>query len=147
MSDSMYDKLGDLLNQVLESGEIPLKKASPDSGDAFFDENGSGGDFSGAGGDSAGADGETAGADGEAAGTDGEPARKVHPTLSQQNALDFLGISLDFNYEQAREAYRQRLKYFHPDRRGNNEVLQKVARDKTRQTIEAWKEVSSLFEK
>lgn len=111
----MFDKLGDLLNDVLETGSIPeSKKASPEADDAFFAEE--------------------------------SPKEARTLTKAQKKAFDFFGISEDATSVQARNAYRAKLKYFHPDRHGDNPVLQKVARDKTRQTLEMWEIISSVFE-
>ena len=37
-----------------------------------------------------------------------------------------------------KKAYKERLKYFHPDKHTGNAILEKIATDKTRQVVESF---------
>ncbi|MBD5447907.1 MAG: J domain-containing protein [Treponema sp.] len=164
MPDSMYDRLGDMLHDVLESGAVPVHSAingtqtaeehigntRTDKNDAFADKKSA------------------------------QPAEDMPPwqksTTSEQNrqnveqpnqnisrkkkrqppvyhvipadvraALAFFGLNEMAGHDEAKKAYHEKLKYYHPDRHGSNPVLQKVAREKTRSVIAAWKTLERFF--
>ncbi|MBQ3966944.1 MAG: DnaJ domain-containing protein [Treponema sp.] len=75
----------------------------------------------------------------------GRRQKKLSP--AEQSALKTLGLDENTSLEEAKKAYREKLKYYHPDRHGDNPVLQKVAREKTRLVLESWEILSSFFEK
>ena len=149
MPDSMYDRLGDMLSDALESGnffaeeknqkektqeEKSRKEAettqSPDrekSANQFHDRE------------------ESAGQTKKNEKISGRRPKKLSP--AEQSALKTLGLDENASLEEAKKAYREKLKYYHPDRHGDNPVLQKVAREKTRLVLESWEILSSFFEK
>lgn len=149
MPDSMYDRLGDMLSDALESGnffaeeknqkektqeEKSRKEAetsqSPDrekSANQFHDRE------------------ESAGQTKKTEKISGRRPKKLSP--AEQSALKTLGLDENASLEEAKKAYREKLKYYHPDRHGDNPVLQKVAREKTRLVLESWEILSSFFEK
>ena len=145
----MYDRLGDMLSDALESGnffaeeknqkektqeEKSRKEAetsqSPDrekSANQFHDRE------------------ESAGQTKKTEKISGRRPKKLSP--AEQSALKTLGLDENASLEEAKKAYREKLKYYHPDRHGDNPVLQKVAREKTRLVLESWEILSSFFEK
>ena len=149
MPDSMYDRLGDMLSDALESGnffaeeknqkektqeEKSRKEAettqSPDrekSANQSHDRE------------------ESAGQTKKTEKISGRRSKKLSP--AEQSALKTLGLDENASLEEAKKAYREKLKYYHPDRHGDNPVLQKVAREKTRLVLESWEILSSFFEK
>ena len=52
--------------------------------------------------------------------------------------LSFIGIPENAGFEEAKKIYREKLMYYHPDRRADNPVLQKVAKEKTARLLESW---------
>lgn len=62
--------------------------------------------------------------------------KKLSPEL--ERAYRTLDISVSATLEDVKKAYKEKLKYYHPDRHQENEVLQKVATTKTKQVVEAY---------
>jgi DnaJ-domain-containing protein 1 len=134
--DSMYDKLGDLLSSALESGEIPRKKDSAASASAAAEEeippsvhNGTRTKI-------------TRILSGE------KKLRKGEIIHSYNTAAVFpdyvarsyavLEIETDASEDEIRNAYRAKLKIFHPDMNSSNETIQKIAKQKTSEIIKAY---------
>lgn len=162
MPGSMYDRLGDMLHDVLESGAIPADdRTSAQAAHNPAGDTGAGGSDSHA----AEPHGQTAEepafqsthSEKEASQRRGEQyvrttRRKkrrvsIAPLMPAQarNALAFLGLTETATREDAKKAYHEKLKYYHPDRHGDNPVLQKVAREKTQRVIEAWETLERFF--
>lgn len=127
-----FSKLGSLLSQVLEAGELPSasadnkadtgaeKAAAPDSAFSVH------------------------------AAPDHAAAMRATPktlTKTEQEAFKTLSIPEQAGFDEARAIYRAKLKRFHPDMQGDNSVLQTVARKKTAQCIAAWQTVKRAFER
>lgn len=162
MPDSMYDRLGDMLHDVLESGTVPVR-SSTTVGSQTAERNA----------DGAKTDKHTAFADRKAQSAEktspqqnndsgqhrknaeqpkqNAPRKKrrssVYPVLPAdvREALAFFGLDETASRDDAKKAYHEKLKYYHPDRHGDNPVLQKVAREKTRSVIAAWKILERFF--
>src|SRR5574344_209494 len=120
MSESMFDKLGDLLSKALDSGEIPHKDTSlnNDSGDSVTTDTRSSFDSS----------------------SGSSKAERIPvPPYTVANALKTLGLTADLTYKEARDAYRKKLKQFHPDKNNSNPIVQNIAKEKTESIIGAWK--------
>ena len=61
--------------------------------------------------------------------------------------LSYAGISDVYcKAEDLKKAYKDKLKYYHPDRHADNETLQKIATDKTRQVVEAYNLIVKFLE-
>ena len=133
---SMFDKLGDLLSEVLETGELPENKA--DSPDFFSREE------------------ESPQKEERAEEKTGGQSSKSNPAFSKtkvqaipdtvKSAFDFIGISEEADFDSAKKIYREKLMYYHPDRRNSNPVLQKVAKEKTERLLREWKTVEKWYE-
>ena len=161
----MYDKLGDLLSETLDSGIVfsepkvekstiekdsPEEKAAPETAHK--------------------SEGEHENVKARSAQTSGrKKAQKKKPRIdpsfltadnvkksgeilrfsqTPQNivqAFDFFKISPLSTYEETKKAYREKLMYFHPDKWGDNAVLQKIAKEKTEQIIYFWKLLEDWF--
>lgn len=119
MSESMFDKLGDLLSEALDSGKIPQKDASlnSDSGES------------------------------EKTDSSKKAERIPIPPYDVADALKTLGLTADLTYKEAHDAYRKKVKQFHPDKNSNNPVVQKVAKEKTESFISAWKIAEPWYKK
>lgn len=120
MPDSMYDRLGDMLSDALDSG-------------IFFAEKHKSGKETQENVEKKRQSEEKSTA---------KTARKDMPS-AVKTALALLGLDENATIDEAKKAYHEKLKYYHPDRHGTNPVLQKVARDKTRQVIEAWNVINA----
>ena len=132
---SMFDKLGDLLSEVLETGELPKNKA--DSPDFFQNQEESPQE-------------EKASQKPNSTFTQihtesSKPKVRIIPALVK-SALDFIGISEEADFDSAKKIYREKLMYYHPDRRNSNPVLQKVAKEKTERLLKEWKTVEKWYE-
>ena len=132
---SMFDKLGDLLSEVLETGELPKNEA--DSPDFFQKQEESPQE-------------EKASQNKKSAFTQTQTVSSKHkariiPAIVK-SALDFIGISDEADFDSAKKIYREKLMYYHPDRRNSNPVLQKVAKEKTERLLKEWKTVEKWYE-
>ena len=70
--------------------------------------------------------------------------KKVTPEI--ERAYRLLGIETSATPDDVKKAYKEKIKYYHPDKYNDNAVLQKVATDKTRQVVEAYKLISDFLE-
>lgn len=161
MPDSMYDRLGDMLHDVLESGTVPVRSATT-VGPQATEENANGAEIDKY---NKFADGKAQSAEipprqnddsGQHRKNAGQPKQNtprkkrrssVYPVLPAdvRNALTLFGLDETASRDDAKKAYHEKLKYYHPDRHGDNPVLQKVAREKTRSVIAAWKTLEQFF--
>ena len=149
MPDSMYDRLGDMLSDALESGNFFAEEKNPKE-KTQEEKSRKEGETSQSPDREKRADQshdreENAGQTKKNEKISGRRQKKLSP--AEQSALKTLGLDENASLEEAKKAYREKLKYYHPDRHGDNPVLQKVAREKTRLVLESWEILSSFFEK
>ncbi len=130
----MYDRLGDLISEVLETGELPPNQKDepePQKTEQFTPPPE------------------------QSESTVKKP--KIQPKQQYQiiknyipnevkNALKFIGISESASFEEAKKIYREKLMYYHPDRRNDNPVLQKVAKEKTERLLSEWAKIEKWHE-
>ena len=128
---TMFDKLGDLLSEALEKGELPK------SGEFSQAENIEGifSDFNFI--------------QRKRNQPSPPPQNSVKKTIPKEvkSAFAFIGLSEEADYESAKKIYREKLMYYHPDRRNDNPVLQKVAKEKTAMLLKNWKILESWYGK
>lgn len=114
--ESMYDKLGELLSKTLDSGFIPKK-----SEEKIKEKNFSQKDKI-------------------------KEEEKIRPLPENvKSAFKKIKIPENCNFEEAKKIYREKLMHYHPDRRNENYVLQKVAKEKTEELLADWKIVENYF--
>ena len=153
---TMYDRLGSLLSEALEKGELPkTNEDSPRSSDFF--------------------ESPAQNRSSEQADSATKPKIKVFTFRSTTNsnqqkqkispqkkpdyqviknfipeqvksALAFIQIPETASYEEAKKIYREKLMYYHPDRRADNPVLQKVAKEKTARLLKEWQLIENWYE-
>lgn len=141
--ETMYDKLGDLLNETLKSGQVKFKKKikypqkeipheEKKSEENFSKENVS--------------KNKTKTEQKKQA----EPLnnkvsylKKITPEI--ERACRLLDITTSANSNDVKKAYKEKLKYFHPDKYDKNPVLKKVATNKTRMIVEAYELLMKSF--
>lgn len=70
--------------------------------------------------------------------------KKLTPEL--ERAYRLLGIETSATPDDVKKAYKEKIKYYHPDKYNENPVLQKVATDKTRQVVESYKLLCDFLE-
>lgn len=148
----MFDRLGDLLSETLEEGEIPFVRINPKEENAG----------------SSGSDSASKAASGSRAEKTENPRyeeeqktdsssrknssgqqgtsrkasakktvlKKVTPQLSF--AYRLLGITFSATAEDIKKAYKEKLKIYHPDKYESNPVMKKVATGKTKQVIDSF---------
>ncbi len=63
--------------------------------------------------------------------------RRVTPEL--EKAFSLLGLASTAGKEDVKRAYKAKLLYYHPDRYAGKEVMEKVANDKTREVVNAYR--------
>lgn len=153
--ETMYDRLGDLLNETLEAGHVKFVKPKPmekpqekeipreepkvempkDGTKHSWNENRreknvppKSGKFHDSGQKST-----------------GTIIKYVSPDL--ERALRLLGVTSSASKEEVKKAYKEKLQYYHPDKHAGNPILEKVAGDKTRQVVEAYEMICKYLEK
>lgn len=70
--------------------------------------------------------------------------KKITPEL--EKAYKLLDVPFNSTLEDLKKAYKDKLKYYHPDRHADNETLQKIATDKTRQVVESYNLIVKFLE-
>ena len=180
----MYDKLGELLSETLEAGEIKFvrverpQKKQPESREDAEDTKNADAAYGAEGAESSGEKSQEAKSD-SSAGKSGSQSsgyqqkeggtqnrrrssgssgpkkkpvannsyfyKKITPEL--ERAYRLLDINFQSSLDDAKKAYKEKLKYYHPDRYAGNEVLTKVATDKTRQIVESFNMISEFLTK
>ncbi len=187
---TMYDRLGDLLNETLDAGEVRFVKVPVGGSAAAGSDRG----FSPEGDSSLDTENlEPAGA--KNMGTESEPVtdgdsiagsrfgtfregfsdryrppeqeafvykagdpgvrvekpklksfvyRKITPELEW--AYRLLSVETSATPEQIKKAYKEKLKYYHPDRHAGNQVLEKVANEKTTQVLKAFELIRQFLD-
>lgn len=120
--ESMYDKLGELLSDALDSGFIPPKEEKqkktekPEQKAALQKDKIK------------------------------EEKTKLRPLPENvKAAFNKAQIPESSTFDEARKIYREKLMYYHPDRRNENPVLQKVAKEKTEILLENWKIIEEYY--
>lgn len=144
-SETMYDRLGDLLSKTLETGfvktaapgkkvkdgarkkntEQKLRSSAEQNQTATRREN-------------------TATHENRQAFVYHSAVKKITPELAR--AYRLLGITFSATTEDVKKAYKEKIKYYHPDRHTVNAVMQKIATDKTRQVVEAFTLIMKFLE-
>lgn len=141
--ETMYDRLGDLLNETLKSGQVKFKKktehnkkeipkkekAAEESFSRNIHKNK----------DKAGQKKSA-----EFKGTENIPLKKITPEI--ERAFRLLDITASANSSDVKKAYKEKLKYFHPDKYDKNPVLKKIATNKTRMIVEAYNLLMKSFQ-
>ena len=128
MPESMYDKLGDLLNAALDSGFIlgEKKRGFPPNNEENSEK-----------------------LDEKSEKPKEESFQKENAVVpipaSVKKAFSKIQIPEESDFESAKKIYREKLKFYHPDRRNDNPVLQKVAKEKTEQILTSWKIIENYF--
>lgn len=163
----MYEKLGDLLNETLEAGRVKfvhIEREEP-TGEAEGGTEGSRAEGQAAEEESSGT-GENFSRQKEAdfadsfyrAETEAERRyfrtsrgdqdadsssfrrviyRRITPEL--EKAFSLLGLESTTDKDAVKKAYKEKLLYYHPDRYAGKEVMEKVANDKTREVVAAYR--------
>lgn len=151
-SETMYDRLGDLLSKTLETGfvktaapgkkvkdgarkkntEQKLRSSAEQNQTATRREN------------TANRRENTATHENRQSFVYHSAVKKITPELAR--AYRLLGITFSATTEDVKKAYKEKIKYYHPDRHTVNAVMQKIATDKTRQVVEAFTLIMKFLE-
>lgn len=67
----------------------------------------------------------------------------AHPDI--QKACTFVGVTDEMSYSQAKSLYHKKLLRFHPDKNSDNEVIKKITREKTLELVKAWKIIEKWY--
>lgn len=158
-SETMYDRLGDLLSKTLETGfvktaapgkkvkdgarkkntEQKLRSAAEQNQTATRREN-----TATRRENTANRRENTATHENRQAFVYHSAVKKITPELAR--AYRLLGITFSATTEDVKKAYKEKIKYYHPDRHTVNAVMQKIATDKTRQVVEAFTLIMKFLE-
>lgn len=137
MPDSMYDKLGELLSEALDSGN-------------FFYEN----PYSAQNTQQKSYEKEKI--------IDPVQEKKKNPHEKSphknkillknagteiQKAAKIIGITDEMSLEDAKKQFRKKLMRFHPDKNADNETMRKITKEKTEQILSNWKILEEWFSK
>lgn len=152
-SETMYDRLGDLLSKTLETGfvktaapgkkvkdgarkkntEQKLRSAAEQNKTATHREN-----------TTTRRENTTTHRENRQSFVYHSAVKKITPELAR--AYRLLGITFSATTEDVKKAYKEKIKYYHPDRHTVNAVMQKIATDKTRQVVEAFTLIMKFLE-
>ncbi len=160
----MYDRLGELLNETLEAGEIRFIKVDSEGDFKTNDENVLKKESPKKNQESNPLKSSSAGEDSffyknESEKTEQAKVKHQKPKISKHyyiyktitpevsNAYRLLDLRTTDSLDDVKKAYKEKLKYFHPDRYEDNAVLKKIATDKTQQIVEAYKLLNEFLSK
>lgn len=121
--ESLYDKIGDLLKETLDAGYVkPQKTAGYDFTEKLDNDKKE----------------ETHAFKENSKEQVLQKKSRKKITKELQRAYRLLEITFSATEEDVKKAYKEKLKYYHPDFHKKTKILQKVAADKTRQVIESY---------
>lgn len=152
-SETMYDRLGDLLSKTLETGFVKTAAPSKKVKDGARKKNTEQKLRSAAEQNQTATHRENTANRRENTATHREnrqsfvyhsAVKKITPELAR--AYRLLGITFSATTEDVKKAYKEKIKYYHPDRHTVNAVMQKIATDKTRQVVEAFTLIMKFLE-
>ena len=129
--ETMYDKLGDLLNETLEAGAVKFVRIERTEQEEAEQEPQK---------PHVEAEAEQ---EPERKETPPKPRRVIYKKLSPEleRAYRLLDITVSASADDVKKAYKEKLKYFHPDHYAGNAVLEKVATTKTREVVKAYNDI------
>lgn len=64
-----------------------------------------------------------------------------------QKAAEIIGITDEMSLEDAKKQFRKKLMRFHPDKNADNETMRKITKEKTEQILSNWKILEEWFSK
>lgn len=154
--ETMYDRLGDLLNETLQAGHVKFVKPKPAaepekekaSQETEIPET-----------ETKKADASSERKESAGTGKKSEPADFLRPRQKAtgtiikaippevERACRLLGVNANATKEEVKKAYKEKLQYYHPDKHAGNPILEKVAGDKTRQVVEAYSLMIAFLER
>ncbi|MDO5772773.1 MAG: DnaJ domain-containing protein [Spirochaetales bacterium] len=141
--ETMYDKLGDLLNETLKSGQVKFKKKIKYSEEEIpHEEKKSEKNFTKENVSKNKTKTEQK-KQTELLNNKFSYLKKITPEI--ERACRLLDITASANSNDVKKAYKEKLKYFHPDKYDKNPVLKKVATNKTRMIVEAYELLMNSF--
>lgn len=152
-SETMYDRLGDLLSKTLETGFVKTAAPGKKVKDGARKKNTEQKLRSSAEQNQTATRRENTANRRENTSTHREnrqsfvyhsAVKKITPELAR--AYRLLGITFSATTEDVKKAYKEKIKYYHPDRHTVNAVMQKIATDKTRQVVEAFTLIMKFLE-
>lgn len=152
-SETMYDRLGDLLSKTLETGFVKTAAPGKKVKDGARKKNTEQKLRSAAEQNQTATRRENTANRRENTATHREnrqsfvyhsAVKKITPELAR--AYRLLGITFSATTEDVKKAYKEKIKYYHPDRHTVNAVMQKIATDKTRQVVEAFTIIMKFLE-
>lgn len=152
-SETMYDRLGDLLSKTLETGFVKTAAPGKKVKDGARKKNTEQKLRSAAEQNQTATRRENTANRRENTATHREnrqsfvyhsAVKKITPELAR--AYRLLGITFSATTEDVKKAYKEKIKYYHPDRHTVNAVMQKIATDKTRQVVEAFTLIMKFLE-
>lgn len=152
-SETMYDRLGDLLSKTLETGFVKTAAPGKKVKDGAHKKNTEQKLRSAAEQNQTATRRENTANRRENTATHREnrqsfvyhsAVKKITPELAR--AYRLLGITFSATTEDVKKAYKEKIKYYHPDRHTVNAVMQKIATDKTRQVVEAFTLIMKFLE-
>lgn len=153
--ETMYDRLGDLLNETLQAGHVKFvkpKQVKKCEEKKSVQEETSKPEETGKKEDSVSCKKRTSGP-GKTYGPQKFERPKPQATgviikalpPEVERACRLLGVNSSASKEEVKKAYKEKLQYYHPDKHAGNPILEKIAGDKTRQVVEAYELISKYL--
>ncbi len=143
----MFDKLGDLLSEALEKGELPKSEDKPhdESVEATFSDFNFIAKKNEDNSQQKKRTGSAQKESGEASSSKKDFSVPRSLPENVRNAFTFINIPEAADFDEAKKIYREKLMYYHPDRRNDNPVLQKVAKEKTARLLKEWEIIEKWY--
>ena len=153
--ETMYDRLGDLLNETLQAGHVKfvkLKQVEKGEEKKPVQEKNSKAEGTAKKEEPVSCKKETSGS-----GKTSDPQKFYRPKQQAtgiiikalppevERACRLLGVTATSSREEIKKAYKEKLQYYHPDKHTGNPILEKIAGDKTRQVVEAYELISKYL--
>lgn len=153
--ETMYDRLGDLLNETLQAGHVKFVK--PKQVEKGEEKKAAQEKTSKAEGTAKKEDPVSCKKETSGPGKTSGPQKFYRPKPQAtgiiikalppevERACRLLGVTATSSREEIKKAYKEKLQYYHPDKHAGNPILEKIAGDKTRQVVEAYELISKYL--
>lgn len=128
----IYEELGKLLNQTLERGQIKFVKVDNPLTEEVLKEANSNAD-------------QNKPKEKKQSKKSTGPAiyKSFRIDAKLETSLRILSCNINSTDEEIKKAYKEKIKYFHPDNYDNNEIVKNIATKKTAQILEAYEYILS----
>jgi len=150
MPDSMYDKLGKLISDAIESGNFFAQKDSEKSSEStqkYTEDSQNEEKVEKLNESNDKTVYKNIHSNNQSQPCIVQPDKKLikyaHPDV--QKACSFIGITDEMSFEDAKKQFHKKLMRYHPDRNADNDVMKKITRQKTGELLKAWETFENWY--